>query len=137
MHAMQGWLTNYACSFAFPIRPGGGTTLYFTIKKPFRDQDILDRVYPAFELDTQQQRALHARNAIGERLEQLTPCERDVLELIVADMTNKLIATQLNLSVRTILLERVNIAPGLASDQRTTPPCLYAACGSSFSIQSL
>ncbi len=72
------------------------------IEKPFRDQDILDRVYQAFELDTQQQRALHARNAIDERLEKLTPRERDLLELIVAGRTNKLIATQLNLSVRTV-----------------------------------
>ncbi len=72
------------------------------IEKPFRDQDILDRAYQAFELDTLQQRTRRERNDIGERLEQLTPRERDLLELIVAGMTNKAIAIRLHLSLRTV-----------------------------------
>lgn len=72
------------------------------LQKPFRDQDILDRVYQAFKLDATQHRELDELNAIRHRLDQITRREREVLEFIVKGTTNKAIAAQLHLSLRTV-----------------------------------
>ena len=79
------------------------------IEKPFRDQDILDRVYQAFELDATQHRVLGELETIRRRLDQLTRREREVLECIVMGATNKAIAAQLHLSLRTVELYRANL----------------------------
>ena len=79
------------------------------IQKPFRDQDLLDRINQALDKDAGSRRMLAERNMIRKRLESLTPREREVLDLVVAGKANKVIAGDLNLSQRTVEIHRARV----------------------------
>ena len=79
------------------------------IQKPFRDQDLLDRINQALDKDAGSRRMLAERNMIRTRLESLTPREGEVLHLVVAGKANKVIAGDLNLSQRTVEIHRARV----------------------------
>jgi len=79
------------------------------IQKPFRDQDLLDRIAQALEKDAATRRLLGERNAIRARLRSLTPRETEVLNLVVAGKANKVIAGDLDLSQRTVEIHRARV----------------------------
>ena len=79
------------------------------ISKPFRDQDLLDRVNQALELDAQNRLDLKQQQTILEKLASLTPRERQVLDLIVAGNANKVIAYELDVSQRTVEIHRARV----------------------------
>jgi len=79
------------------------------IQKPFRDQDLLDRINQALDKDASNRAALSERNAIRKRLETLTPREREVMDLVVDGKANKVIAGDLNLSQRTVEIHRARV----------------------------
>jgi two-component system response regulator FixJ len=76
------------------------------IPKPFRDQDLLDRVQEAIGLDRQHREELADLAALERRYESLTAREREVLELVVAGKANKVIAAELEISQRTVEIHR-------------------------------
>ena len=95
------------------------------LQKPFRDQDLIDRVQRAFESDSENRRALGERERIRERLESLTAREREVLALVTSGKANKVIATDLDVSPRTVEIHRARVmekmqAPSLAALVRMT-----------------
>ncbi len=72
------------------------------LQKPAPPKVLLERVLAAIELDARA-RATAAEGALmNERLAQLTPREREVMELLLAGKTSKEIATALRVSVRTV-----------------------------------
>jgi FixJ family two-component response regulator len=79
------------------------------IQKPFRDQDLLDRISQALERDAENRRVLVEHNAVRARLQSLTPRETEVLRLVVAGRANKVIAGDLNLSQRTVEIHRARV----------------------------
>ncbi len=79
------------------------------IQKPFRDQDLLDRINQALEKDVANRAALGELNAIREKLVSLTPREREVMDLVVRGKANKVIAGDLNLSQRTVEIHRAHV----------------------------
>jgi two-component system, LuxR family, response regulator FixJ len=79
------------------------------IQKPFRDQDLIDRINQALEKDNNNRAALGERNDIRRRLETLTPREREVLDLVVHGKANKVIAGDLKLSQRTVEIHRARV----------------------------
>ena len=79
------------------------------LTKPFRDQDLIDRINQALEKDAGSRRMLPARNMIRKRLESLTPREREVMALVVTGMLNKQIADDLGISIKTVEAHRANI----------------------------
>jgi two-component system, LuxR family, response regulator FixJ len=79
------------------------------IQKPFRDQDLIDRINQALEKDKGNRAALKERDAILARMEQLTPREREVLELVTHGKANKVIAGDLDVSQRTVEIHRARV----------------------------
>lgn len=79
------------------------------IQKPFRDQDLLDRINQALEKDATNRAALGELNVIRERLTSLTPREREVMDLVVHGKANKVIAGDLDLSQRTVEIHRARV----------------------------
>jgi FixJ family two-component response regulator len=79
------------------------------IQKPFRDQDLLDRINHALQQDAETRGNLARRADIVRRLETLTPRERQVMDMVVDGSANKVIAIDLNLSERTVEIHRAKV----------------------------
>lgn len=76
------------------------------LAKPFRDQDMIDAVFAAIELDAAKREDTAQTLALSERLASLTPREREVLELVSKGKLNKQMAYDLSLSEVTIKVHR-------------------------------
>jgi FixJ family two-component response regulator len=79
------------------------------VQKPFRDQDLLDRINHALNLDAENRSTLALRAETVQRFESLTPRERQVLEQVVDGAANKVIAIDLQLSERTVEIHRAKV----------------------------
>ena len=78
-------------------------------EKPFSDNALVDRVEQALAL-SQERLALRRQSAgLVTRLSELTERERDVMRLVVEGLPNKLIASQLDISVRTVEVHRSRV----------------------------
>ena len=79
------------------------------LQKPFRDQDLLDRIHTALEHNREGlEHALEHRD-IQERLDSLTPREKQVMEMVADGKANKVIAQDLEISQRTVELHRSHV----------------------------
>lgn len=79
------------------------------IEKPFNDQQLLDRVNKALDLDRNARAARAEHATLAARIELLSPREREVMERIVAGQANKVIAIELGLSERTVEIHRAKV----------------------------
>jgi two-component system response regulator FixJ len=79
------------------------------LQKPFRDQDLLDRIQRAIAKDGERRVALGERARIKSHLESLTDREREVLDLLTLGKQNKSIAQDLGVSPRTIEIHRARV----------------------------
>jgi two-component system response regulator TtrR len=79
------------------------------LEKPVQEHRLWDSIRKALELDAQTHRRRDRRHHAEERLAKLTAGERTVLNLILEGKRNKEIATQLNLSTRSIEDRRARI----------------------------
>ncbi|HEY0200076.1 MAG TPA: LuxR C-terminal-related transcriptional regulator, partial [Burkholderiaceae bacterium] len=78
-------------------------------EKPFSDNMLVDRVEHALAQSARHVAAQQARGGFQARLGELTDRERGVMRLVVEGLPNKLIADQLNISVRTVEVHRARV----------------------------
>lgn len=79
------------------------------LTKPFRDQDLLDAVARAVELDIQRRKLSGDHKEYFARYQTLTQREREVFQRVVKGKINKQIAFELKISVVTVKLHRGNL----------------------------
>jgi len=79
------------------------------VQKPFRDQDLLDRVNRAIHQDAAQRQEIADKNEVSQRWNTLTQREKEVMALIVEGKANKVVAQDLNLSERTVEIHRARV----------------------------
>jgi RNA polymerase sigma factor (sigma-70 family) len=79
------------------------------IEKPVSDQVLLDRIQQAIAEDSKRRAARQEQAEFHERLELLTPREREVLRMVVAGLSSREIGEQLDVSFKTIEAHRAKI----------------------------
>lgn len=79
------------------------------IEKPFNDQKLLERIQHCLDQDRAQRESRSMQRVMQQRYQQLTPREQEVLVRVVAGKLNKVIATELGISNKTVEAHRANI----------------------------
>ena len=79
------------------------------LQKPFRDQDLIDRINRALAHDASARMLLAHHDRIHQNYESLTPREREVLGLVTQGKANKVMAGDLGLSQRTVEIHRSRV----------------------------
>jgi FixJ family two-component response regulator len=79
------------------------------LQKPFRDQELIDRIQRALAQDASTHAALKEHERIRQRLRSLTPREREVLTLMTEGKPNKVMAHELGVSQRTVEIHRARV----------------------------
>ena len=78
-------------------------------EKPFSDNALVDRVEQALAMSAAELGNRQSSASLAARLAELTERERDVMRLVTQGLPNKLIADQLNISVRTVEVHRARV----------------------------
>jgi two-component system response regulator DctR len=79
------------------------------VEKPFNDNELVDRMIEALRLEKSQREAVASAESISMRLSQLTCRERQVMERVLAGKMNKVIADELQVSMRTVEVHRSSL----------------------------
>lgn len=79
------------------------------LQKPFRDQDLIDRVQRALAADHANRQSLAQRDVLRQRYGSLTPREQEVLVLVTKGKANKVMAGDLDISQRTVEIHRARV----------------------------
>jgi FixJ family two-component response regulator len=86
------------------------------LQKPFSEEGLLACFERGFALLEQRSAAAGRRAEAIARIEQLTGREREVLQSLLAGLSNKLIADRLGISLRTVEMHRGNMMVRLGVD---------------------
>ncbi|MDD2742833.1 MAG: response regulator [Rhodocyclaceae bacterium] len=78
-------------------------------EKPLNDNALATRVTEAIALNTLQRANSATQDSVNRRLESLTNRERQIMDLVLAGKLNKIIADELNISMRTVEVHRANL----------------------------
>ena len=79
------------------------------VEKPCNDNERVDRVIEALKLDENQRVAASDADSVNTLIARLTTREREVMELVLAGKLNKVIADELQISMRTVEVHRANL----------------------------
>ena len=79
------------------------------IQKPFKDEELLERVREAMDSSEKQRETQAKIDRWRQRLDSLTPREREVMTQVVAGLPNKVIAQDLEISQRTVEIHRARV----------------------------
>lgn len=85
---------------------GGAVTF---LEKPCREEDLWSSICRAIEWHRRRREAQARAERLRARIERLTPDERNVMRAMVAGKPNKVIASELEIGLRTVELRRANV----------------------------
>ena len=86
------------------------------LTKPFRDQDLLDAIQLALQRDRLRRESEADVQLLRERLESLTPREREILPLVVSGLLNKQIAASIGTSEATVKVHRSQLTRKMGAE---------------------
>ena len=86
------------------------------VEKPFNTEDLLSRVMAGIELDKKYRHERLAYDAVEARIANLTPREKQVLDLVISDHSNKQIAQTLGVSIKTVEFHRARVMEKMHAD---------------------
>jgi two-component system response regulator FixJ len=86
------------------------------IEKPFEENVLLISLERAFSLLKERRETARRRQVAQERVNALTPREKDVLRGLMAGMANKLLARRFAISLRTVEMHRANMMDRLGAN---------------------
>ena len=86
------------------------------LEKPFRDHDLLDRVFEALELDAKRRVFRRERDLVAARLSGITSRERVVLDGVLAGKPNKEIAYELGITTKAVESRRKKLLTKMQAD---------------------
>lgn len=78
-------------------------------EKPFNDNELASRIREAMEHDARRRVENASVDSLNARLSSLTTREKQIMELVLAGKFNKVIADELNISMRTVEVHRANL----------------------------
>jgi two-component system response regulator DctR len=78
-------------------------------EKPLNDNALATRIEEAIALDARQRAANASVDSVKSRLSSLTTRERQIMEQVLLGKFNKVIADELNISMRTVEVHRANL----------------------------
>ncbi len=79
------------------------------IRKPFREQNLLDRINEALDIEDGKRRTQLDKQQVLDRFNSLSDRELEVLELVAEGKMNKVVAQDLGISERTVEVHRSHI----------------------------
>lgn len=79
------------------------------LEKPVDDNALVDVVIRALATNARHQANQETQATVATRLSQLTPREHEVMQLVLAGKFNKVIADELNISMRTVEVHRSRV----------------------------
>jgi FixJ family two-component response regulator len=79
------------------------------IRKPFRDQELLDRIQDALQQDRGKRSTWQNLERIRGNVASLTPREHEVFERVASGQANKVVAIELGISERTVEIHRSQV----------------------------
>ncbi|MFC0668556.1 response regulator transcription factor [Azotobacter chroococcum] len=99
------------------------------IEKPYNEQMLLDSVQQALGRYGERRSGSRGQEAVQARLDTLTPRERDVLLPLVQGYTNREIAEQLAISVKTVDLYRMRVMKRMQAERHADLVGMAIAAG--------
>ena len=79
------------------------------VQKPYREEELLGKIQQAIAADAESRAELAEKHKIVERLQELTPREKQVMDLMIEGKANKVIAFDLDISQRTVEIHRARV----------------------------
>lgn len=79
------------------------------IEKPYHEDQLLEKIRAALASNAETRQVREEKQVILDRLAELTPREREIMDRMIAGQANKVIAIELNISQRTVEIHRSRV----------------------------
>jgi two-component system response regulator FixJ len=86
------------------------------IQKPYNDQQLLDLVNSALKRDAELRASCSRSHQIASLVGSMTPREREVMDAVVSGKSNKIIAEELGVTIKTVEAHRARVMEKMGAE---------------------